>query len=326
VYFPADAAGEEHFRVTTPDGRTLSFQPRFLAWHDVSTGERWLLAQVTNRLGLIMPSGQVLYTNAFDAGVRADLRFRYSRNLLEQDVILRERLASPEGATTENLRLEVWTEWFDSVPERLQAQTVDLRRGQDDAASALASDEQADFPSARIGGGSAFTTSEPDDKFPVAKTWARVDERDWLIETVDYRVLKAKFDALGGGSKRGAQSGGGSREEIIRSLAVSPGAPASLPASSLIDAAQPGGQEARASRTESAVIERPPASLLLAQADLAETAGVVVDFAIQACVPVPAGIISWWPAGGNAADAVAASGNNGTKINPCANTGRVMTE
>lgn len=140
AFFPADPAGEERFRVTTPDGRALAFQPRFLAWHDTSTDERWLLADVTNRVGFIVPSGQVWYTNAFGSDVRADLRFRYSRYLLEQDIVIRERLPLPESAVAENLRLEVWTEWFDSTPVAREPQLIDLRRSQDGAAPALAAD------------------------------------------------------------------------------------------------------------------------------------------------------------------------------------------
>lgn len=150
VFFPTDPAGTEPFRITTPDGRRLSFQPRFLAWHNPSTDERWLLGQVTSQPGVIIPTGEVWYTNAFGPDLRADLRFRYGPLHLEQDVIVRERPPLPEGQEAANLRLEVWTEWFHSEPSSKRVHWVDLRRGQA-GPPVMVPDEQLDFTTMRIG-------------------------------------------------------------------------------------------------------------------------------------------------------------------------------
>lgn len=52
--------------------------------------------------------------------------------------------------------------------------------------------------------------------------------------------------------------------------------------------------------------------MLAAKAAPVDEPGVVLDFVIVSSVPVPAGVLSWWPAGGNANDAILASGNHGT--------------
>ncbi len=280
VFFPADANGSEPFTVTGPDGRKLSFQARFLAWHDTTTDQRWLLAQVTNRVGFILPAaGQVLYTNVFDA-IRGSLRLRYNAHALEQDIILTESPPLPNGPLPENLRLEVWTEWFDSVPASRQTQMIKMRKGHD----TLAADETLDFSSLRIGGGRAFSADAPTDTVPVAKTWTRVSGRDWLIETVDFPALKAKLDALGATSGKRTAKAETSREELIGVLAS--------------------GTTRHGANTL--------AQLSSFNSQLPDQTGVVLDFSIIACVPVPPGIISWWPAGGNADDAIAASANHGS--------------
>jgi len=51
--------------------------------------------------------------------------------------------------------------------------------------------------------------------------------------------------------------------------------------------------------------------MLVAKSSPLPATGVVVDFVIVSCVPVPPGLVSWWPAGGNALDA-STNHNDGT--------------
>lgn len=57
----------------------------------------------------------------------ADVRYRYTKHSLEQDIILHEDFKLPEGFATENVRLEVWSEWIGSTPDIKETQTIDLR-------------------------------------------------------------------------------------------------------------------------------------------------------------------------------------------------------
>lgn len=291
VFFPADIGDSDPVRVQTADGRTLAFRPTFLALRDVASGESRLLGQVTNRVGLVVSTNWVVYTNAF-SGISADLRYRYSggvggANSLEQDVLLHENPVAPDQFTPENVRIEVWTEWFDSEPSSRETKTLDLRANADALmpGPAIVEDDDLAFGSARIGAGHAFSSRDESDKVPVAKLWGRTEQRDWLIETVDYLALKSKLEelpvrqaALPQGGQRHSQPG-----SLIRSLKA--------PARDLIK-----------DRT-----------MWLVSADPSPKDTVVLDFVIVNSVPVPANIVSWWPAGGNANDAI--TNNHGTLYN-----------
>jgi hypothetical protein len=288
VSFPADVGGEDPVTVYTADGRTLAFRPMFLALRDTVSGESRLLGQVTNRIGLVVSTNWVVYTNVF-SGIRGDLRYRYSggpgsANSLEQDVLLHESPATPAEFAPENVRLEVWTEWFDSEPSGKETHDLDLRANADEGmpGPAIVSDDYISLGSARIGAGHAFSSQDEADKIPVAKLWARVEQRDWLIETVDFLALKPKLDALPVRQAALPQRGSGhsGAESLIRSL--------QRPASDL--------KEDR--------------SMWLVSTDPSPRDTVVLDFVIVSSVPLPAGAISWWPGGGNALDALP-NGNDG---------------
>ena len=290
VFFPADIGNSDPVTVQTADGRTLAFRPTFLALRDTISGESRLLGQVTNRIGLVVSTNWVVYTNAF-SGIQADLRYRYAGgiegNSLEQDVLLHESPVPPKEFSPENARLEVWSEWFDTEPSSKAVQALDLRDVAGGLAleSAIVADDNLTFGSAKIGAGHAFSSQAEGEKIPVAKTWGRVENRDWLIETVDYLALKPKLEelpvrqaSLPQGGKSHSQPG-----SLIRSLKV--------PARDL--------KENR--------------SMWLVSADPSSKDTVVLDFVIVSSVPVPANIVSWWPAGGNANDAI--TSNHGTLYN-----------
>jgi len=126
AFFPVDVKGEQTLTITTPEGRVLACRATFLALHDLASGQNVLIAEVTNRIGAIVGRDQVVYTNAFDT-IRADIRYRYTSYSLEQDIVLHEHPVIPDEFSPENTRLEIWTEWFDSAPVSVAAQTIDLR-------------------------------------------------------------------------------------------------------------------------------------------------------------------------------------------------------
>jgi hypothetical protein len=287
VFFPLDARGEDALTITTPDGRILKCRATFLAAHNLQTDERWLIAEVTNRIGLIAGKDQVIYTNAFDT-ITADIRFRYTKYSLEQDILFHENPTLPKGFSPETTRLEVWSEWFDSEPKAKITQALDLRA---DAAGllppSLIDDQTVDFGSARIGLGHAFSSDAEDEKTPVGKLWERIDGRDWLIEVVDYRAIESKLDQLPGAKKlRTSARSSGKREQLIRSLAQN-------------------------GRTKSS-----RDTMRLAQSSRPRQPEFVMDFVIVSSVPAPSGYISWWPGGGNAEDAINSSNNDGTWNTP----------
>lgn len=271
--FPADVNGENPVRMVTPDGRALAFRPTFLSLRDTQTGEGLLIAQITNRTGLVVGTNKVVYTNAF-AGINADVRLIYTAHSLEQDIIFHEQPALPEGFTAENTRLEVWTEWFDSEPSARRSQRINLRQTLAGIGAVESSDEILDFGSMTIGLGYAFTT-QASEKIPVAKAWGKLAERHWLVETVDYLATEIQLEKLPVRTAHATPGQRGSQEQLIRSLK---NPPKDLPS--------------------------PKAEMLMVKGHVSGAAEFVMDFVIVATVPAPSGIVSWWPAGGNANDVV----------------------
>ncbi len=279
VFFPLDAKEGQPLTITTADGRTLACRATFLALHDLASGQSLMLAEVTNRVGMIIGEREVIYTNCFDT-LNASLRYRVSPNgnTLEQDIVLHEfgdRV--PKEFSPENCQLEIWSAFYDAEPVIKETRPLDLRANDTSGllAPAFMDDQRLDFGSAKIVEGHAFSSTAQDERTPVAKTWARIATQDWLVETVDYMAVKSKLDLLPGARGSGSNARPTSkREAMIRSLARN---------------------TAPASKNE--------ARMLMAKASTSKPPEFVMDFIIMSSVPVPPNIVSWWPAGGNANDA-----------------------
>lgn len=291
VTFSANAAHARALRLTTPLGQELACRATCLALRDAASGRSAVLGQVRSRVGLIRPPDQVLYTNVFGAeGLRADLRLTYAAPWLEQDLILREWPVLPADVPLANLRLEVWTEWFGAAPMIRDVQPLNLRQTLAEEAPLPADDEVIEFAGMRIVSGQAFALPEGK-AVPVAKAWVVTGEgRSFLVETVDVLALRAALDALPESPLRlTAAEFRWPRAEFLAAV-VRPPAAAQPTASDALAGVSPG-----------------PSELAFAPARLPAEPGVVLDFVIVNTVPVPAGAISWWPAGGNAQDALAAN-------------------
>jgi hypothetical protein len=274
VYFPADLTTAP-INIVTPDGRRLKVRATFLALHNAVSGQSVLLGEVRPTEGEIIGANTVLYPDAFYA-IHADVRYRYTKYSLEQDIILHENIQLPEGFTAEHTRLEVWSEWLDSVPDRKEMVELNLRpeAAANHQAALTAVDEQLRFGAARIGAGHAFGLQQEDDKTPVAKTFDRIEGRDWLIERVDYLAVQPRLDQL-------------------------PQRQAALPSKQIQS------DRAKLVRSLQARLVTPPQTtktLRLAQATPPTQDSLVLDFIIVSSVPMPPDVISWWPGAGNAAD------------------------
>jgi hypothetical protein len=193
----------------------------------------------------------VVYPNAFDT-ISADVRYRYAKYSLEQDIILHEGVKLPPP------------------PDARESQTIVLRPPSENGAvpPTVAVDEHLKFGAMRIGDGYAFGIQSESKKTAVAKTFSRIDGRDWLIERVDYRVLKPELDKLPKPQASvSPEKLNSDRTRLVRSLHA---------------------------RTDSKPSGK---TMRLAQAKPPNQNSLVLDFTIVSSVPAPAGIISWWPAG-----------------------------
>ena len=118
VYFPSDIYNGV-IELVTPDGKHLKSQPIALSYDDGSNTV--LIAVLTNSIGELAASNQVVYPNAF-FGINADVRYTYRKSGLEQDIILHEQPPNPEslGLNPATTQLQVLTEFFGAnEPEQI---------------------------------------------------------------------------------------------------------------------------------------------------------------------------------------------------------------
>lgn len=301
ISFNADLASSEPIRVTMPDGKKLAFRPTFIVLANRVTGQNLLIAEITNRIGQIIQPDTVIWTNAFDvSGPIVDVEYRYSLSgSLEQNIIFRQNPLKnlPKDWNVADVSIECWTEFFESAPSSVQSQSAEIRAPSGNVTAVEAEDQNISWDSMKIVvGGRAFSIGAEQDPAVVSKIWTQVNDgnrkRTFLIETLDALAAKPKFDAL----------------PTVRQASTT------RPNSSRLEMLQMHASSRRDSEREEASIAPRNGSghlKLIASHSLPFRQGVVLDFTIINTVPVPSGIVSWWPAGGNSLDAIA-NHNDGT--------------
>ena len=189
----------------TPDGKRFRSHVLGLAYMDAATGSNVMIAEVKDSTGQLVAPNEVIYPDAFTDYI-ADIRYVWRKGSFEQDVILRQKPAAPEayGLSSESTRLQVWTEFIEA-PVGTQ-RTVVLREEKDPQRRLTMQepdllDHVFDFGATRIGPGKAFlldhiagANTRPN--APVGKVWATIEDRTFLIESVDYAPIKTLLDTL----------------------------------------------------------------------------------------------------------------------------------
>lgn len=184
--------------VRTPEGKRLRSHVYGLAFYDTASGQSVLIASVKDAEAQQVADNEVVYSGAFQE-LAADLRYTYTKSGIEQDVILREQLPSPEqyGFAPETTRLEVWTEF---VEAETPAKSAQLLNGEE-AARGLAApliDETLSFGQLGIGQGRTFQLGQESDALSyVAKNWIETsDGGKFLVETVAVDSIEAGLRQL----------------------------------------------------------------------------------------------------------------------------------
>ena len=159
-----------------------------LAFTDGASGNNVLLAQVKDSAAELIAPNQVIYRDAFEGDVKADVLYTLTREGLSQWVLLRENPPQPEDYQIPSrfARLEVWTEWLEA-PEPVKRLQV-LRAEKDPALRAAMvdpdlRDEELHYGSMFMGSGAAFPleNDKPDEGYepevPVGKLFRAVHYR-----------------------------------------------------------------------------------------------------------------------------------------------------
>ena len=187
VTFAANANTRGCIDLVTPDGKRLRSHLLGIAWFDAKTGKSEMIGELKNSIGELHHPNVVIYPDAFD-GLKADLRYTYRLGSFEQDVILREKPALPDGFAPDTTRLEVWTEFIEHPGG------VVTQKGR-----AGMTDDSLDFGTIQTSPGNAFGL-DPGRKdrrgLAIAKRWLTAEGRTFLVEAVRYQAAKRELNKL----------------------------------------------------------------------------------------------------------------------------------
>ena len=125
---------ERSVDVELPDGQRLRSNPKALSYHSPVSGRTVLLAEVKDCQGELAAPNVVRFADAFDT-VPAALLYKNSKAGFDQSVVILANPGSPQDwgfAEGDDVRLEMWTEWFDAPePVRIPVRTSEGLESED---------------------------------------------------------------------------------------------------------------------------------------------------------------------------------------------------
>ncbi len=196
----ANAAGAVD--LSAPDGRRFRSHVLGIAYTDRGSGQSIMIAEVKDSIGIVVGANQVIYPDAFD-GIKASIRYTYTRAGVEQDILLEEapRPANEYDAAMNpaSSRLEIYTEFVEApqaavqVHVRQQETNPQLRQAM---AFPDVIDHSLDFGSMHIGSGHAFLTEAEGDRTVVQKEWVQLEGRQFLVESVEMEAIQPLLNTL----------------------------------------------------------------------------------------------------------------------------------
>ena len=188
VFFPANIYGGE-IELVQPNGVRLHSCPVGLSYDDGSNTV--LIAVLTNSIGQLIGSNQVIYTNAF-VGLDADLLYTYTKSGLEQDVVIRTQPPTPAslGLNPDATRLQMLTEFFNPP------QPVETTSTLPEQAGLLLTDDTLDFGAMQMIPGKAFMLGDDSPSVLVGKSWMTLQGRQFLVEAVPVAAMAEQLDGL----------------------------------------------------------------------------------------------------------------------------------
>lgn len=189
--FAADLATFGAIDMEMPDGQRLQSHLVGLSYFDRASGQSVFIAEVTNSVGQIVGSNQIWYDNAF-TGVKAGVRYTYTREGFEQDVVLEEQPPAPEayGLSSGTTVLQAFTEFISPPTPAISMSLVTTGPGDQLV------DETLCFNAMKIGRGRAFLMGESSKGTPVVKEWTAMEGRQFLIEEVPVSQIAGDLQSL----------------------------------------------------------------------------------------------------------------------------------
>ncbi len=196
VVVPADLWLGEGIKVIQPGGQSVTFQPLGLDYFDPVDGRSVLLDAVTNAVGWLTDSNEIIYSNCFTR-IKASIRLRNTASGLTHDVLLHERPPDPASlGLSPDSRLEMLTEQVQGSAPTGQAKFIRRETNPQKLASMVAPDFlDADLNFSgrmKLAHGKAFSTARRTNGFanlphPVGKSLEVIQSRRILIESIEHR-------------------------------------------------------------------------------------------------------------------------------------------
>jgi hypothetical protein len=193
VYFPANIYNGV-IKLVTPDGQILQCRAAGVSYDDGN--QTALVAVLTNSIGRLVSSNQIVYPNAF-VGFDADLVCTYRKSGFECDLVFRSRPPAPDayGLDVQTSKIQLLTEFFNTLPP--QQALSSANPSQPDL-----TDDTLTFGKLTMGHGHAFivpssaTQTNTKAGLPVYKSWMQIQGHTFLIEQLSYPKLSQDLNAL----------------------------------------------------------------------------------------------------------------------------------
>jgi hypothetical protein len=213
AFFPADIY-QGVIELVTPDGLHLKSRPLCVSYFDGTNSV--LIAELTNSIAQILPSGnQIIYTNVL-TDFACDLVCTFRKSGVENDLVFRASPPAPEvfGLNPDATRIQLLTEFFDTADPTVQTLAANPTDG--------LADTVLKFGAVKMRPGKAFSVGQrgqadpqgglrPPSEVPVYKSWLHLDGRVVLVEETMYSRIKPQLDELAAveGPERWLAAGGG---------------------------------------------------------------------------------------------------------------------
>lgn len=171
-----------------PDQKRLRGHVLGIYLTDTSSGSSVLVGKVKDSIGELLPPNRIIYRDAFEGGIRADMRYTYGRGFFEAEAILRESPVLPDDFNPETTLLQVVTEFIDPpTPDQSRRGILDFGPMQMIQGSAFTLNEQLSSPFLQASDGRAAS---------VTKQWTQIGSRHVLVESASYPDIAPELAAL----------------------------------------------------------------------------------------------------------------------------------
>jgi hypothetical protein len=190
---------------TLVDGTTLRSTPLAIGLYDPNNGRFAVLATLTNSVGMLVATNQVVYSNAFQGSVCGNVVYTLRKGSFHQDVVITGRLNPLDYAFPTNAQIQILTEFYDPPQPETMRRPIYVEPNAAVRARMVSPDlvdEVLGFSDLVMGTGRAFTapsaTNTNGAQVLVAKEFRTVpaEGRTFLIETVSCPLIQKALNAL----------------------------------------------------------------------------------------------------------------------------------